>query len=459
MAMAKLDAEIELSGFEVGAEYTRQEMARLGGLPVPESIRTSQWGTGVLELQNAVLLFVTLQKSSEDDYLDEFEGDIFYWESQRSQRQQSPVIQKIGAGELVPHLFARIRDRQPFVYCGRLGVPLMEGEKPVTCLFEQLDFQKSPKGQLAELYEWRPSHEPQAFAARRERLNAAKSRGTSVNRRSVKYWHVADAVDDLGTPTIAEVGTWLSSRYPEETQSDLRENLAHLTVNSPSRVHYDRARRDWRSDAVPRHPRDRLVRLEGSPIRYQSFDPAIHGHYDLRQGEDKSWYAVALSKDVLGAAEAQGAAEIERHPSPLTDEDDARLWIMKAVAMRKGQGAFRKELLAAYQGRCAISGCTTEHVLEAAHISPYKGEHTNRADNGLLLRSDLHTLFDLGYLWIDEDFRVKFALPLRGADYEAFEGRKLRLPEVAEQRPSAAGLARHAAYAMARAGGRLTPSS
>jgi len=60
----------------------------------------------------------------------------------------------------------------------------------------------------------------------------------------------------------------------------------------------------------------------------------------------------------------------------------------------------------AYERRCAITGCTIDHVLEAAHISPYLGEHTNHVTNGLLLRADIHTLFDRGLIKVDSDYQI-----------------------------------------------------
>ena len=81
--------------------------------------------------------------------------------------------------------------------------------------------------------------------------------------------------------------------------------------------------------------------------------------------------------------------------------EDARRRIEATIVLRQGQGAFRDSLLEAYGCRCAISGCDVPEALEAAHIIPYKGEHTNVVVNGLLLRADLHTLFDLGLIAID----------------------------------------------------------
>ena len=109
---------------------------------------------------------------------------------------------------------------------------------------------------------------------------------------------------------------------------------------------------------------------------------------------------------------------------------------------RLGQGAFRILVTDAYQRRCAITGERTLPVLDAAHIKPYSRSGPNRVSNGLLLRSDLHTLFDLGYITIDREYRIEISRRIReefenGREYYAFRGRPLAiLPEAHQDRPS-----------------------
>ena len=97
---------------------------------------------------------------------------------------------------------------------------------------------------------------------------------------------------------------------------------------------------------------------------------------------------------------------------------------------RIGQGAFRVLVTGAYHRRCAITGERTLPVLEAAHIKPHALSGPNRVNNGLLLRSDLHILFDRGYLSISPDLQVRVSPAIReeyenGRDYYALAGRKL----------------------------------
>ncbi|KMS52935.1 hypothetical protein V474_24080 [Novosphingobium barchaimii LL02] len=96
----------------------------------------------------------------------------------------------------------------------------------------------------------------------------------------------------------------------------------------------------------------------------------------------------------------------DTEPFDPKDKTDARKKIERLVAVRQGQSRFRDDLLQAYGGRCAITGCTIEEILQAAHIMPARDGQTNHVQNGLLLRADIHTRFDLDILRIDGDYRI-----------------------------------------------------
>lgn len=123
---------------------------------------------------------------------------------------------------------------------------------------------------------------------------------------------------------------------------------------------------------------------------------------------------------------------------------DARQWIIASIIRRQGQPEFRKKLLEAYSGRCAVTGYDAVEALEAAHIIPYRGTHTNHPSNGLLLRADIHTLYDLGLLAIDtETLTVLIAPSLASTAYGELAGVRLRIPEEETCRPSLDALKQH----------------
>lgn len=124
-----------------------------------------------------------------------------------------------------------------------------------------------------------------------------------------------------------------------------------------------------------------------------------------------------------------------------TGVEDARERISRSITKRRGQKPFRDALIAAYKERCAITGCSVIAVLEAAHIYPYLGPDTNKVTNGLLLRSDVHTLFDCGLLAVDSvTMTVLVARQLSDSEYGALHGRKLFVPEDPAQQPSTEAL-------------------
>lgn len=107
---------------------------------------------------------------------------------------------------------------------------------------------------------------------------------------------------------------------------------------------------------------------------------------------------------------------------------------------RLGQGAFRVLVTDAYHRRCAVTGERTLPVLEAAHIKSFK-EGPNTTSNGLLLRADLHTLFDRGLLTVTPDYRVEVSRRIHddygnGKEYYTLHGQPLIvLPDSLRDQP------------------------
>jgi len=109
---------------------------------------------------------------------------------------------------------------------------------------------------------------------------------------------------------------------------------------------------------------------------------------------------------------------------------------------RLGQGSFQAAIIDAYARKCAITGERVLPVLEAAHIKDYAEGGEHRIDNGLLLRRDLHALFDRGYLTVSPDMEVIVSKRLRdqfhnGEEYLAMSGHKMLPPARAADRPKA----------------------
>lgn len=119
---------------------------------------------------------------------------------------------------------------------------------------------------------------------------------------------------------------------------------------------------------------------------------------------------------------------------------------------RLGQGAFRVLVTEAYERRCAITGERTLPVLEAAHIKPYSETGPHLISNGLLVRSDLHILFDDGYVTVTDDLKVEVSKRIKeeyenGREYYRYNGSPLvALPHLREERPSSEFLRWHSEH-------------
>ena len=123
---------------------------------------------------------------------------------------------------------------------------------------------------------------------------------------------------------------------------------------------------------------------------------------------------------------------------------DGRNKTVRAINLRRGRPKFRKKVLEAYGGRCAVTNCDCPDALEAAHIIPYRGDYTNHVQNGILLRSDIHTLFDIGRIgFVPGSHEVIVFRSLKGTVYGNLKGRKLRLPSQPESRPNEEALRQH----------------
>lgn len=160
---------------------------------------------------------------------------------------------------------------------------------------------------------------------------------------------------------------------------------------------------------------------------------------NLIQG--KRYDATVGAGRVLFDAVATGMGDVRstKVSEPLVSRE---MYSEPVLARRRlGQGAFRVMVTDYYDRRCAVTGEKTLPVLQAAHIMPVSRGGQHRADNGLLLRSDLHTLFDLGYVTVTPDRKFEVSRELRdrysnGRIYYDLAGATLRAPNVTEASPA-----------------------
>lgn len=136
-------------------------------------------------------------------------------------------------------------------------------------------------------------------------------------------------------------------------------------------------------------------------------------------------------------------ADMEFAGHNATDDEKVRYALRRE---RWGQQWFRKQLVAAYDGRCAVSGCGVTEALEAAHIENYSGPKSQIASNGILLRRDFHSLFDAHLISFEPvcgEYRLCRSYLLDKTEYAAFAGAVLREPAEYRWRPNTMFLEAH----------------
>ena len=152
--------------------------------------------------------------------------------------------------------------------------------------------------------------------------------------------------------------------------------------------------------------------------------------YDLDSGTGKDlWDALQLR------ARSRPAIQLQVGDGQVTWGNPAM------VRQRLGQGAFRILVTDTYERRCAVTNEKALPALEAAHIKPVTEEGKHRVDNGLLFRSDIHRLFDKGYVTVTPDYKFRASRKLKdefdnGEEYFRLDGNSIWLPKASDAKPN-----------------------
>jgi putative restriction endonuclease len=202
---------------------------------------------------------------------------------------------------------------------------------------------------------------------------------------------------------------------PVQVDADCTKYTAHF--DDSFRPFADRFGRDFLRQGCPRY---------SDQLAMQEFDfSTMEAPFRSSFPEDAQLISDLISNPYIPAASAETGLLVEMPGYKLKESDDREL-IFRQITARRGQQAFRDKLRARYGDRCMISGSRVLHVLEAAHISPYRNENDNHPENGLLLRADLHTLFDLDLVGIEPStLKVCFNSTINSEEYKRLNGQVL----------------------------------
>ncbi|MDQ1847704.1 HNH endonuclease [Gemmobacter fulvus] len=231
-------------------------------------------------------------------------------------------------------------------------------------------------------------------------------------------------------------GSWVCQYFQEYTDVDRRDKSAG-----------NRGLLKCQKDRVPV---GFLIKRQDKPAEYDVLGLGLvtnwdRGYFTIEGFADNGAFRPHVEHD---AASMRANAVDAEARKDIQSAKDARNYALVTIARRRGQAAFRNTLLKVYNSKCCITGCDFVPALEAAHIRPYLGEHSNIASNGLLLRGDIHTLFDLGFLAIGDQYNIILAKSLASSDaYHGLYGKRISLPSHIDDQPDREFLRNHREWA------------
>ena len=163
--------------------------------------------------------------------------------------------------------------------------------------------------------------------------------------------------------------------------------------------------------------------------------------YEVGIAETDPAIDLALQQLVIQVDKQHGESDIAHVSGPVFGNP-------LLVKPRLGQGAFKALVHGAYRDRCSVTGHKIRPTLQAAHILPVGKGGEHRIDNGLLLRSDVHTMFDRGYIGVDPSYKLHVSRRLRdefgnGDEFYERAGSVIALPEREVDKPNTEFLTWH----------------
>lgn len=363
---------------------------------------------------DSIWMFITENKTPDRvQFKDSLDGDVLTMEGQSLSRTDHMITDHVRAGNELLLFYRHSKSEYPgagFVYEGPFRYVRHEGSKPAAFTLE---------------------------------------RAIDILETKRRTWDLAlEAVIGLGgSASPAQVRAFILARHPNYNTSNVQPDLSFLSVNSPSRTSYHHNDRPRRTDQGNEY--DKLFKVgSGRGVVFEFYDPAEHGVWEIYE-DPTATSTSGLSVRQVSNAAAHAVVRVENEVEEAGEFDvhgiqDARHRVLASIVRRRGQAQFRKALLAAYGGACAFTGCTVTAILEAAHVHPYMDGQTNSVSNGLLLRADIHTLFDLGLIAIESiKMTVRVSPELAGTEYATLDGRELTRPALESQRVNVGALDWH----------------
>lgn len=364
--------------FERGQTYSRAQVQRLIGVPIA---RGGDWATGYTEFEGHVYAFATVGAAGRTghDYANSWKGDRLVWQSKNLARRGQPQIDGMLSGDTPVHMFVRSRSRDRFVYAGIGRAAHVAGDAPVTVEWE-----------------FAGGRPPEPLTAD-ELAAELGSLGFDVGAIGSKSQLVRNADLLIYLKRDSELAPFVIG--PE--WQDALDEIAAL----PGVWRTDRGDFFYHQSMLREFPKRRHT---GKTDTHYGLDFEVNSRSALRE-------LIALlvqwrERPAVPVSLGQG------EPDPKTETEARR-------AARLGQGKFRDDLLARWNGSCALTGVELPQMIRASHIKPWRDSAPKERldpDNGLPLLVHLDLLFDKGLISFADDGAVMLSPEWDPSQFEVF---------------------------------------
>jgi putative restriction endonuclease len=270
---------------------------------------------------------------------------------------------------------------------------------------------------LQEVNSWQPSggrkfkavpHGAPFFFKLHSPHNAIAGFGFFARHSTVPAWYAWDTFGPLNGAANLPMMLERIQKYNKHRDSTGQYNIGCIMISKP--VFF--SPNDWIKQPNDWQP------------------PTVQGAtYDLTEGEGRRIWEECQQRmpnpEIIFAATGEG---IRRYGDPVL------------IVPRLGQGTFRVAITDAYRRCCAVTGERALPVLDAIHIKPYSDGGEHLLGNGLLLRTDIHKLFDMGYVTVTPQYHFEASRKLKtdfdnGEIYREYHGRAIHLPNTSTENP------------------------
>jgi|GEM_PF-1798525 len=365
--------------FHPNSTYLKSDIYRILNVPVDK--QRGAWDTGYREYNDSFYIFANVGVAGRTghDYDNRFEGSDFIWYGKVKSSLKQPLIKKMLLPNSSVHIFTRTDDRAPFSYNGLGKVKEVVDSTPVQVTWTIVE------PQLFHLDEiWQ--------ALRYYAVSSLEAKDSFYSLKTKRRYEISDVRKQsikIKSTTPGSTDTWqLAPNTLTPVVQILNESNGSI--------------------------------LKGKLHKEDVLEQTIVWLLPNLDWDDTGDNILVIRRDI------QESTRLYPQKNIVEAQNDVKKEITRWLRERRGQSKLRSNLFDLYQEQCCMSGFGIKDALHACHISPHSESGNNNSTNALLLRSDIHDLFDANLIGINPNsFTIELKPSLLHTEYARLNGKKL----------------------------------